>query len=312
MRAKRIQAAAAEQASIADLSHDGRGVTRIEGKTVFVADALPGETVVLRRVARHRNFDEAVLESVVEASPLRVPAPCPHFGVCGGCALQHLADDAQLEFKQSQLLENLARLGGVTPAELLPALRGPAWGYRRRARLGVKNVPKKGKVLVGFRERSAPFIADLGECRVLAAPADRLLEPLSRLVEALSISSRLPQIEVAVTEETCACVLRVLDPPTAADLEQLRAFEVQHPVRIFLQPGGPDSIVSLTPGLPPLRYRLPEFDVTLEFLPTDFVQVNAELNCRMVSRAVPRPAPPPLARGCGRARRAPRPPGRRR
>jgi 23S rRNA (uracil1939-C5)-methyltransferase len=290
VKAKRIQATP-EQAEILDLSHDARGVARIEGKAVFVADALPGETVVLRRVARHRNFDEAVLESVVHASPSRVPAPCPHFGTCGGCALQHLAVDEQLQFKQAQLLENLWRIGGVAPAEVLPALRGPTWGYRRRARLGAKNVPKKGKVVIGFRERSAPYVADLGECRVLAPPADRLIEPLGHLIAGLSIASRLPQIEVAVTEGTCACVLRVLDPPTASDLEQLKSFEAQHPARIYLQPVGPESVTSLTPERPPLRYRLPEFDVSLEFLPTDFIQVNEELNRVMVSRAIELLAP---------------------
>jgi 23S rRNA (uracil1939-C5)-methyltransferase len=155
---------APEQADIVDLSHEARGVARLDGKAVFVADALPGERVVLRRVRRHRNFDEAVLEHVLSASPDRVPAECPHFGVCGGCALQHLAPAAQLAFKQGQLAENLARLGGVAPTALLPPLAGPTWGYRRRARLGIKYVPRKGRVLVGFRERSAPYVADLHEC----------------------------------------------------------------------------------------------------------------------------------------------------
>jgi 23S rRNA (uracil1939-C5)-methyltransferase len=141
-----------EQASIVDLAHDGRGVARIDGKTVFVADALPGESVELRRVARHRNYDEAELERVIVASPSRVTPLCRHFGTCGGCSLQHLAPDAQLEFKQRQLLENLARIGEVAPQRVLEPLAGPIWHYRRRARLGVKRVAKKGRVLVGFRE----------------------------------------------------------------------------------------------------------------------------------------------------------------
>ena len=150
---KRISAAP-EEADVVDLSHEGRGVAKLDGKAVFVPDALPGERVVLRRVGRGRNFDEAVLEQVLRASPDRVPAECPHFGLCGGCALQHLAPSAQLAFKQSQLLESLVRLGGVEPASVLEPLTGPVWGYRRRARLGIKLVPRKGRVLVGFRERS--------------------------------------------------------------------------------------------------------------------------------------------------------------
>ena len=282
---KRISAAP-EEADIVDLSHEGMGVARVDGKAVFVADALPGERVVMRRVARHRNFDQAVLESVLVASPDRVPAACPHFGTCGGCALQHLDPAAQLRFKQAQLLENLARLGGVEPEGLLPPLEGPAWGYRRRARLGIKMVPRKGRVLVGFRERSAPYVADLHECRVLAPPAGSLIDPLAELVAGLAIVARVPQAEVAIADDACALVLRVLEPPGDEDVERLRAFEASHGVRLYLQPGGVDSVAPLTPGLPPLEYALPGFDVRIRFEPTDFIQVNAALNARMVSRAV--------------------------
>jgi 23S rRNA (uracil1939-C5)-methyltransferase len=282
---KRISAAP-EEADIVDLSHEAKGVARIDGKTVFVADALPGERVVLRRVARHRNFDEAVLESVLRPSADRVVPACPHYGTCGGCALQHLGPAAQLAFKQVQLLENLARLGGVAPDRLLEPLTGPVWGYRRRARLGVKHVLRKGRVLVGFRERSAPFVADLHECRVLAAPADRLIDPLAALVGELSIAARVPQVEVAVAGNACALVLRVLDPPTAADLDRLRMFERVEGVRVYLQPGGPGSIAPLTPDPEPLRYDLDSFGLAIEFEPTDFIQVNAALNEAMVARAV--------------------------
>ena len=282
---KRISAAP-EEGDIVDLSHEGMGVARVDGKAVFVADALPGERVVMRRVARHRNFDQAVLESVLVASPDRVPAACPHFGTCGGCALQHLDPAAQLRFKQAQLLENLARLGGVEPEGLLPPLEGPAWGYRRRARLGIKMVPRKGRVLVGFRERSAPYVADLHECRVLAPPAGSLIDPLAELVAGLAIVARVPQAEVAIADDACALVLRVLEPPGEEDLARLRSFEATHRVRLYLQPGGVDSVAPLTPGLPPLEYALPGFDVRIRFEPTDFIQVNAALNARMVSRAV--------------------------
>jgi 23S rRNA (uracil1939-C5)-methyltransferase len=289
---KRISAAP-EEADVVDLSHEGRGVAKLDGKTVFVPDALPGERVVLRRVGRRRNFDEAVLEQVLRPSPDRVPAECPHFGLCGGCALQHLAPSAQLAFKQSQLLESLVRLGGVEPASVLEPLTGPVWGYRRRARLGIKLVPRKERVLVGFRERSAPYVADLHGCRVLATPAGTLIDPLAALVAGLSIAARVPQAEIAVADGVCAIVLRVLDPPTEADLGLLRGFESGHAVRFYLQPGGVESVQPLRPGLPPLGYSLASFGLNFEFEPTDFIQVNREINERMVSRAVELLAPGP-------------------
>ena len=277
---------AAEEADIVDLSHEAKGVARVDGKAVFVADSLPGERVLMRRVGRHRRFDEAVLEQVLSPSPDRVPAECPHFGLCGGCALQHLAPAAQLAFKQAQLIENLARLGGVEPARVLEPLTGPVWAYRRRARLGVKLVPKKGRVLVGFRERSAPYVADLHECRVLVPPAGGLLDPLAALVARLSIAARVPQVEVAVADDACALVLRVLDEPSAADLESMQAFEREHAVRIYLQPGGIDSIRPLDATAGPLHYALPAFGLRMEFEPADFIQVNGVLNEAMVGRAV--------------------------
>jgi len=291
---KRLQMAA-EEADIVDLTHEAAGVARIDGKTVFVADALPGERVVLRRTHRQRKLDYAVTEQVLRASADRVQPRCPHFGLCGGCALQHLAPDAQLAFKQTQLVENLARLGAVQAERLLPPLRGPVWNYRRRARVGIKLVPRKGKVLVGFRERSSPYVADLQECHVLVEPVGALMTPLGQMVEQLTIASRVPQAEVAVADDAVVLVLRVLDAPTAADLERMAAFGREHAVRIYLQPGGPDTIAPLDPASvsAPLSYRLPQHDVTIQFEPTDFIQVNGALNQAMVDRAleVLEPAP---------------------
>jgi 23S rRNA (uracil1939-C5)-methyltransferase len=284
---------APEEARIVDLSHEGHGVARLDGKAVFVADALPGERVMLRRVRRHRNYDEARLEAVLEASPDRVEAPCPHYGTCGGCALQHLAPAAQLAFKETQLLANLARLGSVEPARVLPPLTGPVWHYRRRARLGVKHVARKGRVLVGFRERAAPYVADLHECRILAPPLDRLMDPMAELVAGLSISARVPQAELAAADDGAVAVLRVLDPPSPADLELLRQFEQRHDLRLYLQPGGPGSVLPLTEGHSPLRYSLADFGISIEFEPTDFIQVNGALNEAMVTRAVEELDPQP-------------------
>jgi 23S rRNA (uracil1939-C5)-methyltransferase len=283
---KRVRDAAEEIGEVIDLAHDGRGVVRIDGKTVFVADALPGETVTLRRTFRHRSHDEARLERVIHPADARVEPACPHFGACGGCALQHLAADAQLSFKQSQLLEALARIGNVQPGEVLPPLLGPVWNYRRRARLGVKSVARKGRVLVGFRERAARFVADLHECRVLQSPVSELIDPLAELVQSLSIAERLPQVEVAVADNGCALVLRVLSPPTDSDFEKIRQFGRDHGLHLYLQPGGPATIEALDGAAPPLYYELPEFDIRIEFEPTDFLQVNGALNRVMVSRAV--------------------------
>ncbi len=268
------------------LTHTGEGVVR-GGKTVFVAGALPGETVRYRRTRAHRQHDEAELVEVLTPAPERVPPRCAHFGVCGGCALQHLAPEAQLEAKHTELRDNLERLGRVAPREWLPPLRGPVWGYRRRARLGVKYVTKKGKVLVGFRERLTPFIAEIQHCDVLAPPVGDLITPLAELIMTLSIRERLPQIEVAVADNAVALVLRVLEPPAAADLERLRAFGAGHGLRLYLQPGGLDSVQELAPAAgEPLHYTLPKFKVTLQFQPTDFIQINGAVNEALVSRAV--------------------------
>jgi 23S rRNA (uracil1939-C5)-methyltransferase len=301
---KRLQLAP-EEADIVDLTHEAAGVARIDGKTVFVADALPGERVVLRRTHRQRKLDYAVTEQVLRASPDRVQPRCPHFGRCGGCALQHLAPEAQLAFKQSQLIENLSRLGAVQAGRLLEPLRGPVWNYRRRARLGIKLVPRKGKVLVGFRERSSPYVTDLHECHVLVEPVGALITPLGRMVEGLTIASRVPQAEVAVSDDVVALVLRVLDPPAPADLDRMAHFEREFSVRIYLQSGGPETIASLDPSRPPARlsYRLPEHGITIDFEPADFVQINGPLNEAMIARALdvlePQPGDTVLDLFCG-------------
>ncbi|MBS0395822.1 MAG: 23S rRNA (uracil(1939)-C(5))-methyltransferase, partial [Proteobacteria bacterium] len=273
----------AEEARVVDLDHDGRGVARLEGKAVFVAGALPGERVLLQRTRRHARHDEALLVEVLEPAPERVEPRCLHYGRCGGCALQHLAPAAQLAAKERELLESLARIGKVEPEQRLAPLEGPLYGYRRRARLGVRVLPRSGRAIVGFRERTSPLLADVRECQVLAPPVGALCEALGELIGLLSIAARVPQIEVAVGDRATVLVLRVLSPPSAADLDRLRAFGAAHGVEFWLQPGGPDSAAPLDPPGAVLDYRLAEFDVTLEFGPLDFVQVNGELNRRMVA-----------------------------
>jgi 23S rRNA (uracil1939-C5)-methyltransferase len=291
--------AGADPVEIVDLDHDGRGVARVDGKVVFVPGALPGERVTLGRRRRRSGHDVAELADVVSRSPDRVEPRCEHFGVCGGCALQHLDPAAQVAAKGRELQSQLERIGKVRPDAVLPPLDGPVWEYRRRARLGVKYVPKKGRVLVGFRERESPYVTDVRRCHVLAPPVGTLVEPLGRLIDALSIRERLPQIEVAVGESAddarpvTVLVMRVLDPPSADDLAALRAFGREHGVEVWLQPGGYDTAAPLDPPGTTLRYGLPEFGVDLEFGPADFVQVNAGLNRRMVARAIELLAPGP-------------------
>jgi 23S rRNA (uracil1939-C5)-methyltransferase len=275
-----------EIAAITDLDHEGRGVAHVDGKAVFITDALPGERVEWRRVKSTRQFDEGRLVNVLEASPGRVQPGCPHFGVCGGCVLQHLSAEQQIDFKQRQLLDALRRIGNVAPREVLPPLQGPAWHYRRRARLAARWVPKKGKTVVGFRERSSTFIANLEQCPILAEPVARLIEPLSALVTQLSLRARVPQIEVAVAERATALVIRVLDEPTPDDRARLEEFQRTHGVEIYLQPGGYETVAPLTPPASTLEYRLPKFDVTVRFAPTDFIQVNEALNALMIERAI--------------------------
>ena len=284
MRGKRREP---ETASITAATHDGRGIAATDGKKVFVAGALEGETVRFIRRKRRRNFDEAELLEVLEPSPERVEPRCAVYGRCGGCSLQHVSIEAQRAIKEQSLRDNLERIGGVTPAEWLPALTGVEWHYRRRARLAVKDVPAKGRTLVGFRERHAPFITDMQRCEVLASPVDALIAPLSELIGRLSIRARLPQIEVAVADNAVALVFRVLDPPTEADRDALRSFAAAHAIEVYLQSKGPASIVPLESAEPvSLHYDLPDFEIRMNFEPADFVQVNGEINQRMVSRAV--------------------------
>ena len=270
-------------AEIQDLAQDGRGIARVGGKALFIDGALPGEQVRYRILKQRAQFDEAVVVQILKASPHRVEPRCAHFGVCGGCSLQHLVPEAQVSAKQAQLLDVLQRIGGTAPARVLAPLAGPAWGYRRRARLGVKYVRKKQRVLAGFRERLSPYLADLSVCEVLVPALRSLPAELAALVETLEMRERVPQVEVAVADEHIALVFRVMAEPGEADLARLRTFGERLGVQVYLQPGGLDTVRPLGSTVT-LRYRV--LDSVIEFEPTDFVQVNAAINSRMVERAL--------------------------
>jgi 23S rRNA (uracil1939-C5)-methyltransferase len=275
-----------QEADVVDLAHDGRGIARMDGKAVFIEGALPGERVRFRVFKRRRQLDEAGLVEVLRPSPDRVVPKCAHFGVCGGCSLQHLAPAAQLAAKQRQLLDNLERIGRVRPQRVFAPLEGPVWAYRRRARLGVKHVHKKGRVLAGFREREKPYIADIRRCEVLLGRFATLPEEIAALVETLSLRDSLPQVEVAAGDVDAALVFRVMEAPNADDLAKLEAFAARHGVQVFLQSGGLDSIKPLRAGYAPLTYSVDADHLTLEFGPVDFVQVNRDINVSMVAAAV--------------------------
>lgn len=284
-----------ETARITAVTHDGRGIADVAGKKVFIGGALQGEQVSFIRRKTKRNFDEAELLEVHEASADRIAPRCAAFGHCGGCSLQHISDEQQRAIKFQTLQDNLQRIGNVVPARWLEPLVAPSWNYRRRARLAVKQVPGKGRVLVGFRERHAPYITDMHRCEVLAKPVDGMLDALSEMIGRLTIAARVPQIEVAVAENAVALVFRVLDLPGEADRTLLREFGVQHGVRIYLQPRGLDSVTLLDqePAAEPLYYTLRKADVRIEFDPTGFVQVNSEINEKMVDQAIDLLAPKP-------------------
>lgn len=272
---------------IESLDLEARGIARRDGKVVFVEGALPGERVVAEVVRRKPSYEIARTVEVLRPSSQRVVPRCPHFGVCGGCAMQHLEPAAQVAIKQRSLEDTFWHVGKLHPARMLPPLHGPTWGYRYRARLSVRVVPKKGGVLVGFRERKSSYVADMRECHVLPPNVAALLVPLRAMIGAMSAPDRLPQIEVAVGDATVALVLRHLVPLTDGDIAILRAFADQHAVQWWLQPKGPDTCHPLVrEHADTLAYTMPEFGLRMLFRPTDFTQVNHAINRAMVSRAL--------------------------
>jgi len=272
---------------IDSLDAEGRGVARnAEGKVVFVEGALPGEEVDFQVLRKKSSFEIGRLTRVLGGSSSRQTPRCPHFGVCGGCSLQHTDSRTQMAAKQRWLEENLARIGKVEPETMLPIVYGEDWNYRRRARLGARYVPKKGGAMVGFREKRSSYITDMRECHVLPKQVSDLILPLRSLVEALSIRARLPQIEVAVGDNATVLVIRHLDPLAGDDEALLRSFADRHEISIWLQPGGPEGAQPFHPRESTLYYDLPEFGLRFAFRPTDFTQVNHGVNRILVSRAV--------------------------
>ncbi|WP_040672693.1 23S rRNA (uracil(1939)-C(5))-methyltransferase RlmD [Rhodanobacter spathiphylli] len=290
------------EAMITDLGHDGRGVARIDGKTVFVSGGLLGETVIAKLRERHRHFDEAEVVEVITASPHRVEPRCQHFALCSGCSLQHLDASSQIAAKQRVLAENFERIGKVTPQSWLPPLTAEPWGYRRKGRLSVRNVAKKGSVLVGFREEQNPrFVTPIQRCEVMHPSLGPKVGLLAELLGTMDAVDTIAQIEFAAGDDLMALVFRHLQPLSERDLAALTAFGQHHGFAIYLQPGGVSSVHPLWPEQPRLAFRIasddPRFaDVELEFQPLDFVQVNAGMNQLMMARAMELLDPQPTDR----------------
>jgi len=272
--------------TIDSLSHDGRGVAHLQGKAVFIDGALPGEVVSFEYLSSRRRFDEGRVTVVTQASPDRVEPRCPHFCVCGGCSLQHLEPAAQIKAKQQTLIDNLRHIGKVVPQAVMPPLTGPVWGYRTKGRLGVRDVIKKGRVLVGFREKHSPYVADMTGCEVLHPLAGKQIDALSQLLGEMQAKARIPQIEVAVAGSATALVFRHLDPLSQGDRDMLKQYANEQQVHVYLQPAGLDSVQLLWPEQSVLSYRLPTESIEVRFEPTDFTQINAAINEQMVARVL--------------------------
>jgi 23S rRNA (uracil1939-C5)-methyltransferase len=272
---------------IESLDHEGKGIARHGGKVMFIEGALPGETVEAAIYRRKPAFEQGYATRIFRESVSRTDPRCDFYGLCGGCSLQHMDLRTQVAAKQRVLEDNLKHIGKVAPEHILPAIHGPDWGYRHRARLTVRNVIKKGTVLVGFHEKRSSYVADMTACEVLPRRMSDLLPRLRELVGSLSLRDRLPQIEVALAEDRDVLVLRILEALTAEDEHKLRAFADTHQVSIWLQPAGPETAHPFhPPGADTLHYKLPEFDVKVGFKPTDFTQVNHAINRVLVRRAL--------------------------
>ncbi|MES2553761.1 MAG: 23S rRNA (uracil(1939)-C(5))-methyltransferase RlmD [Pseudomonadota bacterium] len=274
-------------AVIESLDQEGRGFARHEGKAIFIEGALPGEKVTYKSTRSKSSYEFADTVDILKPSNLRVQPKCPHFGMCGGCALQHMEFSGQVAAKQRLLETNLWHTGRVKPETMLPPIYGPAWGYRHKARLRVKYVPPKGRVLVGFNEKATRFVTDIKSCQVLPPHVSALIVPLQELIIQLTLRDSIPQIELAVGENATVLVFRIMEALDEKDKPLLREFADKHNVQVWTQTKGPDTVMPFYPtDGPQLSYTLPEFGLTYPFNPTEFTQVNPHINRVMIRSAM--------------------------
>jgi len=272
---------------IESIDHEGRGIAHAEGKVIFIEGALTGEHVTYSTYRKKNNYEQAQVGKILKQSFMRVQPKCPNFGVCGGCSMQHLEAQAQVAVKQRVLEDNLQRIGKVKPETILPPIFGQSWGYRQRARLSVRHVLKKGKTLVGFREKNGKYVADMQHCEILPTKIANLLTLLGALNESFTAKDILPQIELAVGDHVDVLVLRILQALSPSDEAAIKQFADTHNVQFWLQTKGPETVVPFYPlDAPQLSYSLPEFGIVMPFAPSEFTQVNSTMNRLMVSRAI--------------------------
>lgn len=290
-KSRGVQNSPLMQATIESLTLEGLGVAHVDGKTVFIEGALPGEQITFRYTSHKAKHDEGKVETVLQASPERVTPKCQHFGVCGGCSWQHIAVEAQIRHKQQAMLDQLQRIGKVQPQTLFAPLTAEAWGYRRKARLGARWVRKKEKALVGFREKDGGFLAELYRCEILHPSVGEHLTDLQALVGSLEAREAIPQIEMAVGDNATALVVRHMQALSSADMDKLLAFAHAFGYQLYLQPKGPETVHCVYPDSPELYYAHPQFNTRVDFTPLDFFQVNQAINRQMVARALELLAP---------------------
>jgi 23S rRNA (uracil1939-C5)-methyltransferase len=272
---------------VESLDYEGRGIAHADGKVIFIEGALTGERVTYSSYRKKPAYEQAQISQILKQTFMRVQPKCKSFGVCGGCSMQHMEVRGQVAAKQRVLEDNLERIGRVKPETMLPPIYGQTWGYRQRARLSVRHVLKKGKTLVGFREKRGGYVADMQHCEILPPKIAKLLPLLGELNERFTVRDALPQIEVAVGEHVDVLVLRILQALSPSDEVAIKAFADEHQVQFWTQTKGPETVVPFYPlDAPALTYSLPEFNITMPFAPTEFTQVNSDMNRLMVSRAM--------------------------
>ena len=270
----------------------GNGIAKVDGKTIFIPQVLPEEIVDVQIIKDKPSFSKAKLLTINKTSQFRVKPSCKHFELCGGCSLQHIDYNKQIEYKQQALVDNLKHIGNVIPQSIMDSVSGEFLGYRYKARLSVRFVPKKGKVLVGFHEKSSSFVADLSECLVLPMHISKLITPLSELIGSLAVYNKIPQIEVAVGENISVLVFRIMEQLSEDDKQKLIKFisnfsSKDYPLQIWIQPKGPDSCYPFYPSdSNQLDYTIPKFQITIPFYPTEFTQVNFAVNKKMIDLAI--------------------------
>lgn len=273
---------------IKGLSHDGRGVTTIDGKAAFIHGALAGEKVLAKITKHHRRYSEGRVLEVITSAPDRVTPDCKHYGVCGGCSMQHMDINSQIQFKQQTLINQLQHFGQVTAESILPPISGTPFGYRGKARLGVRYVIKKEKLFVGFREKLSNYLTDIESCSVLHPSIGPHIQDLSTLIASLTQFEHIAQIEVAVGDQAAALVVRHLTDLPADDIEKLCAFGKEHAFHIYLQPNPPALLHKVWPNdqHERLSYALSDYQLEMLFHPLDFTQVNSQTNQLMVKQAL--------------------------